>query len=72
MVCFGVDVILVILDLVSRFKNLKITYMTLMLLQVRTLIIFISVNGIFDEDKVYDKKYNSIMTLIYSTIGWMN
>ena len=72
MVCFGVDVILVILDLVSRFKNLKITYMTLMLLQVRTLIIFISVNGIFDEEKVYDKKYNSIMTLIYSTIGWMN
>ena len=46
--------------------------MTLMLLQVRTLIIFISVNGIFDEEKVYDKKYNSIMTLIYSTIGWMN
>ena len=70
--CLVVEVLALILDLLSRFKNTKLTYLTLMLLQARTLLIFISVNGIFDEDKVYDKRYNSIMTLIYSTISWMN
>ena len=70
--CFVVEMLALILDLLSRFKNTKLTYFTLMLLQARTLLIFISVNGIFDEDKVYDKQYNSIMTLIYSTMVWMN
>ena len=70
--CLVVEVLALILDLLSRFKNTKLTYLTLMLLQARTLLIFISVNGIFDEEKVYDKQYNSIMTLIYSTMVWMN